>query len=228
MSIIKFITNFFSHLKSLFFSGLFTIIPIAATAFFINFAYHMMSTIIRPLKALEPHFLQQIPGSEFVLVMILIVAIGILLKGFITHSILHYFERLIVKIPLVRIIYSSSKILVDFFKLSDKKKAMERKVVLIHYPRKGQFHLAFLLESAEDSYQQLIPESQRYVSNEKFYKVFMPHSPNPTTGYFFILPESDIIHTDISFEEALRTLVSCGLTTPESIKAPVNKTPPLA
>lgn len=210
--------RFFSTVKSLFFSGLFTIIPIAATGFFINFAYHFVSNAARPLRNLEPLFLQCIPGFEFLLIMLLIIGIGIVLKIFIAHTIFHYFERLIVKIPLVRIIYSSSKIFVDFFKLSDKKKAMERKVVLIHYPRKGQFHLAFLLESAEDTYQKLIPQHQRYVTDEKFYKVFMPHSPNPTTGYFFILPESDIIHTDISFEEAIKTLVSCGLITPESIK----------
>ncbi|MFA6527149.1 MAG: DUF502 domain-containing protein [Candidatus Babeliales bacterium] len=219
MNFFKPVTHFFAHLKSLFLSGLFTMIPIAATLFFINFAYHLVSRIILPLRTLEPAFLQQVPGSEFVLVMLMIVVFGILLKIFIAHTVLHYLEYLIVKIPLVRIIYSSSKILVDFFKLSDKKKAMERKVVLIHYPRKGQFHLAFLLESAEQTYQKLIPEHQRYATpDEKFYKVFMPHSPNPTTGFFFILPESDIIHTDISFEEAIKTLISCGLTTPESIK----------
>lgn len=223
MNFFKSIAHLFSHIKSLFFSGLFTIIPIAATLFFINFAYQLVSRIALPLRTLEPFFLQQIPGSEFVLIMLLIISIGVILKIFIAHTVLHYFEGLIVKIPLVRIIYSSSKIFVDFFKLSDHKKVMERKVVLIHYPRKGQFHLAFLLESAEDSYQKLIPHHQRYTTdNEKFYKVFMPHSPNPTTGFFFILPESDIIHTDISFEEAIKTLVSCGLITPESIKPPID------
>lgn len=219
MNFFDHIKSAFTHIKSLFLSGLFTIIPIAATIFFINFAYHLVSKIAVPLRAIEPYFLQQFPGSEFIIVMLIIIGIGVLLKMFIAHTLLHYFERLIIKIPFVRIIYSSSKILVDFFKLSDKKTTMERKVVLIHYPRKGQFHMAFLLESADATYAKLIPKEQRYAEpHEKFYKVFMPHSPNPTTGYFFILPESDIIHTDISFEEAIKTLVSCGLITPESLK----------
>jgi uncharacterized membrane protein len=211
-------SDFFATLKSFFFSGLFTIIPIAATVFFINFAFHLIARIVHPLHQFEPLFIQQIPGSDFVLVMVMIVFLGIALKIFIAHAIVHHIEKLIAKIPLIRIIYSSSKILVNFFKLSDNKEVSKRKVVLIHYPRRGQLHIAFLLEPAADNYEKIIPNEHRHAPNEAYFKVFMPHSPNPTTGFFFILPESDIIHTDITFEEAIKTLVSCGLITPESVK----------
>ncbi|KKQ11328.1 MAG: hypothetical protein US22_C0032G0001, partial [candidate division TM6 bacterium GW2011_GWF2_36_6] len=87
------------------------------------------------------------------------------------------------------------------------------------FKQKGQYHLAFLLESAADSYEKIIPDNFKDHPGEKFCKVFMPNSPNPTSGYFFIMPETEIIKTSISFEEALKTLVSCGLITPESVKA---------
>ncbi len=206
------------HIKTLFLSGLFTIIPIAATLFFINFMYGLFSRIIAPLRQVEPLFLQKIPGSEFALVMLLILATGIVLKIFIAHSIVHYTERLINKIPLVRIVYSSAKIVVDFFKLSDSAKPIQRSVVLIPYPKKGQYHLAFLLESAGDTYEKIIPEGIKQYPGEKYCKVFMPNSPNPTSGYFFIMPEDEVIPTNISFEEAIKALASCGLITPESLK----------
>ncbi len=206
------------NIKTLFLSGLFTIIPIAATLFFINFMYGLFSRIIGPLRQIEPLFLQKIPGSEFALVMLLILTTGIILKIFIAHSLVHYAESLIAKIPLVRIVYSSAKIVVDFFKLSDTTKTIQRRVVLIPYPKKGQYHLAFLLESASDTYEKIIPEEAKQYPGERYCKVFMPNSPNPTSGYFFIMPEDEIISTNITFEEAIKALASCGLITPESLK----------
>lgn len=206
------------ELKTLFISGLFTIIPIAATVFFISFTYNFLSRCLEPLYKIEPLILHKIPGSQFFLIVLLIIAMGILLKILIAKTVIHYFEHLIDKIPLIRVVYSAAKILVDFFKFPSSK-AKPKKVVLIPYPRNGQFHLAFLLESADDTYKKLLPPAHCADPNEKYYKVFMPNSPNPTSGYFFIMPEKDIIHTDITFEEAIKTLVSCGLITPESLKS---------
>jgi len=216
-------------IRSAFLSGLFTIIPIAATIFFINFMYNLVVKVIRPVYAFEPEFLRAIPGADFVIVMLFILALGFVLKVFIAHQVMHFFEGLIARIPLVRIVYSSAKILVDFFKMSDKPTTnFSKKVVLIPYPKKGQYHIAFLLESAQDTYERLIPENIKQYSGEEYVKVFMPNSPNPTSGYFFIMPKDEIVPTNITFEEALKTLVSCGLITPESVKnlpidAPYNK-----
>jgi len=217
MLIVEKLKKFFHVVRSLFFSGLFTIIPLAATIFFINFAYNLIVRIVDPLYRVEPEFLQAIPGADFVIVMLLIISIGAVLKVFIFHSIVHKVEKLIAKILLVRIVYSSAKTLVDFFKMPDPKN-LTKKVVLIPYPKKGQYHLAFLLEDAHDTYEKIMPEHFKRYPNEKYCKVFMPNSPNPTSGYFFIMSEDEIIHTDITFEEALKTLVSCGLITPESLK----------
>lgn len=209
--------SFFGVVRSVFLSGLFTIIPIAATLFFINFTYVLISNMLLPLERIEPHWLLDIPGSEFVLVMLVILLIGAVLKTFIVGRVVDYFEGVVNRIPLVRIVYSSAKILVDFFKASDSALASHRRVVLIPYPKKGQYHIAFLLESAEETYEPIIPQKFKHYEGERYVKVFMPNSPNPTSGYFFIMPEDEIILTDISFEEAIKSLVSCGLITPESL-----------
>ncbi len=216
--ILQKIKELFEDVKSLFLSGLFTLIPIAATLFFINFLYNFVGRILGPLRQIEPLLLQRIPGAEVVVILLIILVLGVVLRIFIAKQLVHYFEGLVNRIPLVRIVYSSAKIVVDFFKVSDKKLIQQRKVVLIPYPKKGQYHLAFLLESAHDTYEPIIPEHFKAYPGERYAKVFMPNSPNPTSGYFFIMPEDEIIHTNITFEEAIKTLVSCGLVTPESLK----------
>ena len=203
--------------KHLFLSGLFTLLPIALTAFVISFVYNFIYKFLQPLRDLEPQFLRNIPGIEFLIATMSLLLLGVILRLFIVHSVVHYVEKLIVRIPLIRIIYSSAKMLVDFFRVS-KEKPQSREVVLVAFPRAGMYHLGFLLESADDNYQKLIPEKLIPNANEKFYKIFLPTSPNPTTGYFLIVPESEIIRTPITFEEAIKTLVSCGLMTPDTIK----------
>lgn len=211
----NFLERCYNFIKSIFLSGLFTIIPIALTLFFINFAYGFVYKILAPLRHLEPAFLQKIPGAEFLIATTLILVLGIILRFFLVNWFMHYVDRIFEKIPLVRIVYSSAKILVNFFQINKKMAPMAKKVVLIQYPREHNYHIAFLLESVDDSYGLIIPKAN---PDQKFYKVFMPHSPSPMTGYFFILPEQDIVHTDITFEEAIRSIVSCGLITPESLK----------
>lgn len=206
-----------NFLKTLFISGLVTIIPLGLTLFFINFAYNFSYKLLTPLRIMGPAILQGIPGIEFVVATILIILIGALLKFLIIDALIGYFENLVTRIPLVRIVYSAAKMLVNFFQMPGKE-AINRRVILIQYPRAGNYHLAFLLESASDSYEKIVPEQWKKSADEKFVKVFMPNSPNPTTGYFFILPEEEIVHTDITFEEAIKTLVSCGLITPDSLK----------
>lgn len=204
-------------LKGLFLSGLFTIIPLGLTLFFLNFAYNFTYKLLTPLRSLAPAFLHGIPGMEFIIATVLIIVVGALLRFLVIDALIEHFEKAITQIPLVRIVYSASKMLVDFFKMPSSS-SVSRRVVLIQYPRACNYHLAFLLESAEDSYQKIVPEMWKKSPEERYVKVFMPNSPNPTTGYFFILPEDEVVYTDITFEEAVKTLVSCGLITPESLK----------
>jgi len=209
-------SRFLSYLKMLFWGGLFTILPIIATLFIITFTYSFLAAWLAPLRKIEPLYLRNIPGSEFILVTLAILIIGFLVRLVFIMPIVHWFEGLITKIPIIRAIYSSSKTLVTFFSAADSGDH-KRKVILIEFPRKGLFNIAFLLEPATNNFQKLIPQ-EKLRPNEIYYKVFMPNSPNPTSGYFFIVPESDIVQTSMTFDEAIKAIVSGGLVTPESLK----------
>lgn len=213
-----FLQRCYSFIKTIFLSGLFTIIPIALTLFSIKFVYGFVYNVLHPIRCVMPQIFQHILGIEFLLATVLILLLGVILKLFVINAIMHYIDQAFERIPLVRIVYSSAKILVNFFQINKKITPMAKKVVLIQYPRERNYHIAFLLEEVADSYSLIIPDAHKKDPSEKFYKVFMPHSPSPMTGYFFILPECDIIHTEITFEEAIRSIVSCGLITPESLK----------
>ncbi|HBS48243.1 TPA: hypothetical protein DEO28_04120 [Candidatus Dependentiae bacterium] len=216
----KGIWKILNKLKSLFFSGLFALIPISITIFFLHFAFHTFTGWLSPLKKIEPTFLQQIPGFEFILIIAFVILFGIVSKFLIIGPIVHHFEKVISKIPIIRTIYSASKTLVDFFNVKSKEDKIQRKVVLIKFPTKYTFNIAFILGSAKNTFQTVIPPHLQTLEddNDEYVKVFMPHSPNPSTGYFFIIPKSQTIETKITFEEAIKTVVSCGLITPESLK----------
>lgn len=216
MKLLKAIETFFSWIKSLFLSGLFTILPITATVFFILFTYNLLASWFQPLKKIEPYFLQKIPGSEIIVVTIIILLVGALVKLFVITPIIHKIERIIKKIPIIRAVYSSAKTVANFFNVPDPAHT-HRKVILVQFPKKGYYNIAFLLSSAEHDFKNIIAKTDEE-KTKKYYKVFMPNSPTPATGYFFILSEDDIIHTDITFEEAIKTVVSCGLVTPETLK----------
>lgn len=216
MKITKLVHSFFSHLKSLFLGGLFTILPIIFTAFIVTFTYSFIARWLQPLRTIEPLYLQKIPGSEFIIVTLSILLLGFLAKLVFITPIIHWFERMIKKIPIVRAIYTSSKTLVNFFSAPETKET-KRKIVLIEFPRPGLFNLAILLEPATDNFQKLIP-AEKLRPNTTYYKIFMPNSPNPTSGYFLILPENEITHTNLTFDEAIKAIVSGGLVTPESLK----------
>jgi uncharacterized membrane protein len=149
-----------------------------------------------------------------------ILIVGALLRFFILGPIVKRFEDIINRLPLVRIVYSAAKILVNFFNVPNPTTA-EKTVVLIEFPRKGCYNIAFLLQSAKESFQPLLPKTEQ---KHEYFKVFMPNSPNPTSGFFLIVRRDEIIDTNISFEDAIKTIVSCGIHTPEALGG--SHTPP--
>lgn len=198
--------------KNLFLSGLFTLLPLAATAGFLKFTYTISMRILAPLRELEPLWMQQIPGSEIILVILFLVLMGALVQLLIIAPLVHYVEKVINKIPLVRIVYASVKTMVDFFDVP-RHPEFKRKVVLIPYPNDQIHKLAFLLGPADD----LAKLCGSNTEVEKFVKVFMPTS-HVTTGFTMILPQRVVIETEISFEEAIKMMISCGVIHPKSLQ----------
>ncbi len=142
-----------------------------------------------------------IPGLGIVVVVFLVFLIGVLVKNYVGGRIVEFGERIVYQIPLVRPIYSAVKqLLVAIF--SQTGEGFER-VVLIEYPRKGIYALGFVTGVARGEVQQMT--AQRVLN------VFLPTTPNPTSGFYLLVPDTDIIPLKISVEDAFKLIISGGL-----------------
>ncbi len=188
----------------LFLGGLFAILPLALTVYIINFAFRLVINLLAPLVPLIPEFLRIIPFIEFFFAIGAIILFGLIMRIILLRALVHEFEDLIAKIPLIRPIYSGIKQLVSAF--DQQNKLSFKKVVLVEFPRKDLYSIGFLT-----SEEPLITPGD----DKKYYNIFIPTTPNPTTGFFIILAESEIKIIDISRQDAMALIISGGIIQPE-------------
>lgn len=204
---IKFYTKkFFLNLWSLFLSGLLTILPLAFTILLFKFSLKLLVGWLEPIRRIEPNFLKTIPYSEVIITILAIFSLGIILKVFLLKRVVHFFEELIYKIPLIRPVYKGLKQLVDAYS-GDKTALSFTQVVIVEFPRKEIYSVGFLTKELPD---QMAPDS-----GKKYFNIFLPTTPNPTTGFYLIVQESDIIKTNLSTQEAMALIISGGIILPE-------------
>lgn len=204
---IKFYTKkFFLYLWSLFLSGLLTILPLTFTVVFLNYSFKLLVKWLEPIRLIEPNFLKIIPYSEVAITILSIFALGILLKVFVLKHVVHALEELIYKIPLVRPVYKGLKQLTNAFS-ADKDKVTFTQVIFIEFPRKGIYSLGFLTNA--------LPETISPEQDKKYFNVFVPTTPNPTTGFYLIVEENEIKKTNLNKQEAMAIIMSGGIIMPD-------------
>lgn len=198
-----------SFFWSIFLNGLITILPLTLTVSLFVFSLRILLRWIEPINHLvRLTFLRAIPYSEIILVIICIFIVGALLKIFILRTVIHAVESVIVKIPLVRPVYTGMKQLVHAFNVHDKKSF--KQVVLVEFPRAGMYSIGFLTsEIAAD----IVPDKKAH-----FYNVFIPTTPNPTTGFFIMVAQHEIHAIDLTRQEAMSMIISGGIIQPERMK----------
>jgi uncharacterized membrane protein len=200
-----FLIRWAEYAWGIFLNGLFAILPITLTIALFGFSLRLLKSWLEPIQRMEPEYLQKIPYSEIALVIVVIFLIGIILRFFILRSLIHWIEALISRIPLVRPIYAGIKQLVHAFSMQDK--ISFQSVVLVEFPRPGLYSLGFM--TSEMSHV-IAPES-----GQKWFNVFIPTTPNPTSGYFVMVPEKDIIPIELTRQEAMALIISGGIIQPE-------------
>ena len=168
-----------------------------------------MAPVIK--KLFGPHGQQlleewHIPGMGFLLLGLFIIGVGLVGTNFIGKKIVAIGEKLLHNIPVVRVIYTSIKKVVDTLSLTET--ASFQKMVLITYPREPLKTLGIVCCDT--------PEGIRGPTGEKMLNVFVPTSPNPTTGFLFMVPEKDAVAMNMSVEEGLKMIISFGMTNPET------------
>lgn len=207
------LTKILDELKSLFLGGLFTLLPIALTIAFFTFTYSLLKSWFNPIYLITPQCLKVIPGSEFFIVLITVFIVGAVLKFLLLHPLIESLEHYFVKrLPLIRTVYFGIKQLVRA--LNPKDTEHFQKVVLIEFPRPGLYSLGFLTSKVPPK---LSPCDIKDSSCKTFYSIFLPNTPNPTTGFYVIAAEEDFKTTELTRQEAMTIIISGGIIQPERL-----------
>ncbi len=194
-----------ARLSNYFITGIVVLVPIGITLYLTKFFIRISSKLI-PAEINPNNYLPVlIPGLEIILAIVFITLIGYLSLSFIGKKILQLFNDLLKKIPILRTIYSAIGQMAETLAPKRKRK---KSVVLIEYPRKGSWAVGF---ATKDNKGEISKRTQQNLVN-----VFVPTTPNPTSGFLLMFPKEDIVYLDMSFEEASKFIVSAGTSNPKS------------
>ena len=193
--------SIFSKLRNNFIAGIVVLIPIGITLYLTLFIIRISGKIIP--KGINPNnYLPfNVPGVEILIALIIITFIGWLSLSFLGKKFFEIFNNILKKIPILRTIYSAIGQMTETFTKSDNN---EKSVVLLEYPRKGIWAVGFATKENEGLIKKKI--------GEEITNVFVPTTPNPTSGFLLMVPKKDLIHLEVSFEQASKFIVSAGTT----------------
>ena len=193
--------SIFAKIRNNFIAGVVVLIPIGITLYLTIFFIRVTGNIIP--KELNPNnYLPfNIPGVEILIALLFITLIGWLSLSFLGKKFFELFNRILKKIPILRTIYSAIGQMTESFTKTDNK---QKSVVLLEYPRKGVWAVGFATKENTG----IIKEKVK----EELINVFVPTTPNPTSGFLLMIPKKDLIYLDVTFEQASKFIVSAGTT----------------
>jgi len=198
--------SLFAKLRNYFITGIVVLVPIGITLYLTKFFISISSKLI-PYDLNPNNYLPfAIPGLEIILSVIFITIIGGLSLSFIGKRILKFVNDLFKRIPILRTIYSAIGQMTE--SLAPKKGSNKKSVVLIEYPRKGSWAVGF---ATKDNKGEISKKT-----NSDLVNVFVPTTPNPTSGFLLMFPKNEVIYLDMSFEEASKFIVSAGTSETKS------------
>lgn len=204
-----------SKLKKIFFAGILVTLPLALTIFLLQFFFVRLDDQLGPVVTklllqlnvpIEPDF--RLPGLGLVTIIVIIFLAGLFTRNIIGRKLVDFGEGLLVKIPVFKNIYVGAKQVIETFGAS--RAGAFRRVVMIEYPRTGVYSLAFVTNERQGEIEKRI--------NRDMVSVFLPTTPNPTSGYFLMLPKEEVVELEMSVEDGIKMVISGGLVTPPEPK----------
>ena len=189
-------------------AGLLVWLPIVVTVLLFRFLITLMDqTLILLPSQIRPEAVIgfKLPGLGLILTLLVLIVTGIFAANFVGKSMVNFGEKIFKKIPIVRSVYSAAKNFADIV-FSDTGQSF-KKVLLIQYPRKGVYSLAFQTSTN-------LGEVQKKTGSDVVFR-FVPTTPNPTSGFIIIIPKEDVIEMDMEVDEAFKMIVSLGVVVPE-------------
>ena len=193
-------------LRAPFMAGLLLVIPVAASILILIWVFNSVDNILAPV--VRYIFGRNIPGVGFGATIILIYLVGVIAKNFIGKRLVRYSHSLMTRVPIFRSLYGGIRQIVETFAAPDKAGFMQ--VVLVEFPRLGMWTVGFVTN-------EIVLDN-----GEKLISVLIPTSPTPWSGFFQILKEKDIIRPLMSAENAVKMIVSGGMTVPPDILSQFN------
>lgn len=196
-------------MKSYFITGLLVLVPLCITIWVLSTLIGLMDQSLLLLPAAwrpEAYFGRAIPGIGAILTLLIVLGTGLVATNFFGKRLIEFWEALLARVPVVKSIYYSVKQVSDTL-FSDSGQAF-RKALLVQYPRQGSWTIGFLTGQPGG-------DVANYLEGE-FVSVYIPTTPNPTSGFFLMMPTADVVELDMSVDEALKYIISMGVVAPES------------
>jgi uncharacterized membrane protein len=200
-------TRWSDSLRRYFLAGLLVFLPVAITLWFIGWVIGLLDSVldVLPTAAHPNSYLPfAIPRLGAVVTLLLILFLGILTSGVATRRFLAVWERVFIQIPIFRGVYTAAQKLVQTFLGQSN---AQRQVVMIEYPRTGVYTVGFAMGRAWSHLEEK--------KNAQLVNVFVPTTPNPTSGFFLLVPTNEVTLLNMTMEEALKLITSSGLITPD-------------
>lgn len=198
-----------NHLRKMLGTGLLVVIPVGITLFILRFLFNVADGVLAPsIRETVSFFFGErsyIPGLGMIAGLLVIYLAGLLATNVFGRRLVDYWDHLLSRIPVVKSIYTSSKQIINVFSHGGRNSF--RRAVYVEFPLEGCFSIAFITNSVVSA------------SGKHYHTVFIPTSPNPTSGYVLLLEESKVYPTAFGVEEAMKIIMSGGMVTPEVIRA---------
>ena len=186
-----------------FIAGILVMIPLGLTIWIFKWIFDTLDGFLQP-TVIEPVFGREIPGVGFGIIVVLVYIVGVIASNVLGRKLIRFGESLLERVPIVRQIYMGISQITQSFSAPRKTRFMQ--VVLIEFPRKGTRTIGFITNVESDG------------SGNRLYNVFVPTSPNPTSGFLQIVKEEEIVRTKISVDSALKMVVSGGRISPKEVQ----------
>jgi uncharacterized membrane protein len=199
----KFFQSLKRRSKNYFLSGILVVIPIVITIFVVKAIFTFLDELLLPY--LMPQLGYWVPGIGIIITFVGIYFIGILVTNFIGRKFVSLGEKIVLRIPVAKSIYGSVKQIMETF--SFKSEESGKKVIMVEYPKENVWSIG--LVNGEIKH----PEN-----NVMLYNILILAAINPTSGFFILVPQSKVVHLNISVEEAMKWIVSGGIVTPDQFK----------
>jgi uncharacterized membrane protein len=195
--------RFLRLLRRNFLAGLLVVVPLIIAAWILWWIFSSVDNMLQPV--IEAIFGRPIQGLGFAIFLVLIYITGVVASNFLGKKVINFTEALARRVPIFRQLYIGAKQVVDGLSGTGINKAAFREVVFVEFPRQGMTTIAFVTNVIKDK------------NGKKYYGLYVPTAPIPTSGYFEIATEEQVIHTNITIDEGIKIVISSGMILPEKV-----------